>query len=102
MERALAQATREELTEEYRKAHKRLPGELFFKGYDAATLAKEATWGGASREEVKRRLLLRGVFRGTSGDVVLSKSPQLFRLYALRGGSFIMLEEKDAKGSGDN
>ncbi len=97
MERALAQATREELTEEYRRKYRRLPGELFFKGYDAGTLAKEATWGGAGREEVKRRLLLRGVFRGTSGDIVLGKCPELFRLYELRGGSFIMLEGEDAE-----
>ncbi len=102
MERALAQATREELTEEYRKRHKRVPSELFFKGYDAGVLAAEATWGNPSRDEVKRRLLLRGVFRGTSGDIVLGKRPELFALYRLEGGSFIMLEEENAKDSRGN
>jgi len=88
MARALAQAQKEDFEERYRKQFGSAPSEVAGRGYDAGCIAKEVCFDRPDRETVKRRLLLMGVYRGVTGDIMLSKDPKLLALYALKKGGF--------------
>ncbi|MGC8893636.1 MAG: ABC transporter substrate-binding protein [candidate division WOR-3 bacterium] len=88
MARALAQAQKEEFEERYRQQFGSAPSAVAGKGYDAGNIAKEVCFDRPDRETVKRRLLLMGVYRGATGDIMLSKDPRLLALYVLKKGGF--------------
>jgi len=88
MARALAQAQKEDFEEHYREQFGSAPSEVAGKGYDAGNIAKEVCFDKPDRETVKRRLLLMGVYRGVTGDIMLSKDPRLLALYTLKKGGF--------------
>jgi ABC-type branched-subunit amino acid transport system substrate-binding protein len=88
MARALAQAQKEDFEERYKEQFGSPPSEVAARGYDAGGIAKEVCFDKPDRETVKRRLLLMGVYRGVSGDIMLSKDPRLLALYTLKKGGF--------------
>ncbi|MEO0145977.1 MAG: ABC transporter substrate-binding protein [candidate division WOR-3 bacterium] len=88
MARALAQAHREDFEERYRAEFGSPPSEVAGRGYDAGCIAKEVCFDNPDRETVKRRLLLMGVYKGVTGDIMLSKDPRLLAVYTLKKGGF--------------
>ncbi len=88
MARALAQAQKEEFEERYRQQFGSAPTEVAGRGYDSGGIAKEVCFDRPDRETAKRRLLLMGIYRGVTGDIMLSKDPGLLALYILKKGGF--------------